>query len=44
MGESSINARFSIIFFILAVGFSLAYAGIFKDNMAIGIDAYAKKS
>jgi hypothetical protein len=37
MAESSINAHsFFIIFFILAVGFSLACAGIFKDNMAIG--------
>jgi succinate-acetate transporter protein len=37
MGESSIDARsFFIIFFILAVGFSLACVGIFKDNMAIG--------
>jgi hypothetical protein len=46
MGESSsINARsFIIIFFILAVGFSLMSAGIFKDNTAIGIVAYATKS
>src|SRR5919197_2430933 len=45
MGESDINARSSIIiFFILAVGFSLTYAGIFRDNTAIGIVAYAKKS
>jgi hypothetical protein len=36
--------RFSILFFIFTLAFSLTSAGILKGNMAISMDAYATKS
>ena len=46
MREGSSNRAYSffIILFILTVAFSLTSAGIFKGNIAISIDADAKKS
>jgi hypothetical protein len=36
--------RFSILFFIFTLAFSLTSAGILKGNMAISMNAYATKS
>ena len=45
MGEDNRTLSFIILFFIiLTLAFSLTSAGILKDNMAVGIAAYATKS
>jgi hypothetical protein len=43
-GSSNRAYSFFIILFILTVAFSLTSAGIFEGNIAISLDAYAKKS
>src|SRR5919198_3985524 len=44
MKASTDMCSFLVIFFILTLAFSLASAGILKGNIAISMDAYAKKS